>query len=39
MENEILNQANYIGYVSAKLSEYVKINMQTSSDSFLQGIL
>ena len=32
---KFLKQAYYIGYVIAKLREYVKINIQTSSDSFL----
>ena len=36
---KFLKLANCIGYVIAKLSKYVKISMQTSSDSFLLRIL
>ena len=39
LENEILKQADYIGYKIAKLSMYVKISMQTSSDSVLQRVV
>ena len=39
MKNEFLNQADYVRYAIAKLWKYVKINIQTSSDSFLQSIL
>ena len=34
LENEILKQATYIRYVTAKLSKLVQINMLASSDSF-----
>ena len=33
---EFLNQADYVGYVTAKLSKYVKISIKISSDCFLQ---
>ena len=33
---KLLKQATYIRYVLAKLSKFVQINTQTSSDSFLQ---
>ena len=36
---EFLKRAAYIRYVIAKLSKFVQISMQTSSDSFLQRIL
>ena len=34
-----MQQADYTGYIVAKLSEYAKFNMQVSSDSFLLRIL
>ena len=39
LENETLKCTTYIRYVSAKLSKFVQIGTQTSSDSFLQRIL
>ena len=35
---KLLKEADNIGYVKAKLLKYLKINMQISSDSFLQRI-
>ena len=35
---KFLKQANYVEYVIAKLSKYIKISMQTFSDSILQTI-
>ena len=32
-------QADYIGWVTATLSKYIKISIETSSNSFLQRIL
>ena len=32
-----LKQATYIKYILAKLSEFVQISLQTSSDSFYRG--
>ena len=37
-KRKFFKQADYIGYVIAKLSKYVKINMDTSSDCFLQKL-
>ena len=39
LENQILEQANYVRYVIAKLSKFIQVSMQVSSDSFLQWIL
>ena len=36
---KLLKRAAYVRYVIAKLSKFVQISMQTSSDSFLQRIL
>ena len=35
---KFLKQIDHIRYVIAKLSKFVKVNMHTSSDSFLQMI-
>ena len=33
---EFLNQADYVRYITVKLSKYVKISIKISSDCFLQ---
>ena len=38
-EMEFLKQATYIRYVIAKLSKFVQIFMQNSSDSFYRGFV
>ena len=38
-KTKFLKQTAYSGYVIAKLSKYVKISLQTYSDSLLQRIL